>query len=363
LNLPRTIAGLDTPALLIERSRLDANLAEMAALCARYGVRLRPHVKTHKCPAIAARQRALGAVGLCAAKVSEAAVFAAAGFDDLLVAYPLTGARKVAALRALPARVSTLADDVEGVRELDAAWSGEPLPVHVKVDVGLGRVGVRWDRPEAVVALAQAIDAAPNLRFAGLLTHAGHAYGAAPEDVARIGREEGERLVALAGAVRDAGLEVPSVSVGSTPTARHAVAVPGVTELRPGVYALNDANQVRLGVVPVERCALSVLTTVVSRPDPDRAFCDAGSKVFSSDRGAHGQAHGDHGLVVDRPDLRLVALSEEHGWLRGPARRGERLRVVPAHTCPVVNLAAEVWLVDGDDVLERWDVAARGCVR
>lgn len=376
MKSPRTIHDLDTPALLVERGRLLENLDEMAALCRARGVRLRPHVKTHKCVPLAALQRERGAGGLSAAKVSEAAVFAEAGFDDLLVAYPLVGP-KGAALRRLHeatgARVATLADDAAAVRALDAAWSGPPpLPVYVKVDTGLGRVGVRWDRPEAVLDLARRIDAAPHLRFAGLLTHAGHAYAAAtPDDVARIGRDEGERMTALAAWSTEAGVPVPAVSVGSTPTARHAVRVPGVTELRPGVYVFNDANQVALGVVPVARCALTVLTTVVSRPAPDRAVCDAGSKTFSTDRGAHGQARADHGLVLTPegavdPAVRLTALSEEHGWLRlqGPGPRvGDRLRVVPAHACAAVNLARDLWLVDGESVLDRWPVAARARVR
>lgn len=357
---------LPTPALVVERGVLETNLTEMATLCASHGVKLRPHVKTHKSVPIAARQHALGAVGLCAAKVSEAAVFVEWGFEDALVAFPLTG-EKVRELRELPAaRIATICDDPAAVGELDAAWSGSPLDVFVKVDVGLGRVGVPWTQVDDVVALARRVADARRLRFAGLLTHAGHAYGAAtPADVARIGLEEGERLVSLADAVRDAGLDVPCVSVGSTPTARHAATVPGVTELRPGVYAFNDANQVALGVVPAARCALTVLTTVVSRPGPGRAYCDAGSKVFSSDRGAHGQARGDHGLVLGGA-ARLAGLSEEHGWLRfdgdGP-RRGDRLRIVPAHACAVVNLADTLWVVDGEDVVDRWPVNARGRTR
>jgi len=376
-GLPATIHDLETPALLVERGRLEANLGEMAALCRKADVRLRPHVKTHKCVELARLQQAGGASGLTAAKVSEAAVFAEAGFSDILVAYPLVG-RKPGALRRIAedtgARLSTVADSPEGVEGLSSAWVGasEPLPVHLKVDTGFGRVGVPVDDPDRAADLAGLIERAPGLLFAGILTHAGHAYAAvSAEEVESIGREEGESMAVLAGRLRRAGIEVGEVSVGSTPTARRAAQVPGVTEVRPGNYVFHDAIQVSLGVVPLERCALTVWTTVVSRAAPDRAVCDAGSKVFSSDRRIRGEGSGEHGIVLDGegrgdPGLRLARLSEEHGWLSlDPGHGlevGRRLRVVPAHACPTVNLSPWLWVVEGERVLERWPVAARGRV-
>jgi D-serine deaminase-like pyridoxal phosphate-dependent protein len=377
MKFPATIHDLETPALLVERERLEANLADMATLCRQHGVRLRPHVKTHKCVELARLQIEGGAVGLTSAKVSEAAVFAEAGFDDLLVAYPLR-AGKARALRELAertgARVATVADSTEGVRGLSEAWSGapEPLPVHLKVDTGLRRVGVPVEEAETAAAVARQIAEAPGLRFAGLLTHEGHAYlASSPEEVARIGRAAAERLVALAEELRSRGLEVPEVSVGSTPSARHAVAVEGVTELRPGNYVYHDAIQLSLGTAPLDRCALTVWTTVVSRPAPERAACDAGSKTLSSDSGPHGADLGGHGIVLAEgggrdEGVRLAKLSEEHGWLRlgpdHPLRIGERLRIVPAHACAAVNLAEAVWVVEGERVVERWPVAARARV-
>ncbi|MCB9537582.1 MAG: alanine racemase [Myxococcales bacterium] len=366
--LPRSLHDLPTPAVVVEADRLEANLRAMAALCARHGVRLRPHVKTHKCVPLARRQIELGAVGLSAAKVSEARVFTDAGLDDVLVAYPLRG-DKVAALRALDATVSTLVDDEAGVDALAAGWAGaaRPLGVAVKVDVGLGRVGVPWDRPERVLALARRIEAAQSLRFWGLVTHAGQAYRAPDaEAVAAVGRHEGDAMAQVAQHLRGAGQRVPCVSVGSTPTARFAVARPGVDELRPGVYVFHDAQQVALGAATWADCALTVLTTVVSRGDDRRAICDAGSKTFSSDRGAHGTDRVPFGVLPDVPGLGLVGLSEEHGWLRAEAadapQPGERLRIVPAHACAVVNLARHLWIVQGERVVDRWPVAASGQV-
>ena len=367
---PRTLFDLETPAVVVDLDRLEENLAEMAALCARHGVRLRPHVKSHKCVPLARRQLELGAVGLSAAKVSEAAVFAAAGVDDLLVAYPVVGRDKIDALGGLSGAVATLVDDAAATDALSAGWSSSrrPLDVFVKGDGGLGRVGVPVERVESVLALARHVERSPRLRFAGLLTHAGHAYRAAdPAGVEAVGVAEGCSMVDLAERLRARGLEVPAVSVGSTPTARAAVAVPGVTELRPGVYVFNDAQQVALGVVPMTRCALTVWTRVVSRPDPGRAICDAGSKTFSSDRGAHGTDGVPHGVAPDAPSLRLVGLSEEHGWLRAtegeaPAP-GAHLRLVPAHACAVVNLARRLWVVQGERVVDCWSVDAAGCVQ
>ncbi len=366
--LPRSLFDLPTPAVLVEADRLEANLRSMAALCARHGVRLRPHVKTHKCVPLARRQLELGAIGLSAAKVSEARVFIEDGLTDVLVAYPLRG-DKVAALRALDAPVSTLVDDASGVEGLAAGWSGaaRPLGVAVKVDVGLGRVGVPWQQPERVLDLARRIERAPGLRFVGLVTHAGHAYRAVDAaEVAVVGRHEGDAMAQVADFLRAAGQPVPCVSVGSTPTARAAVARPGVDELRPGVYVFHDAQQVALGAATWADCALTVWTTVVSRGDDHRAICDAGSKTFSSDRGAHGTDRVPYGVLPSRPQLALVGLSEEHGWLR--AERGdapwpgERLRIVPAHACAVVNLARALWIVEGERVVDRWPVAASGAV-
>jgi D-serine deaminase-like pyridoxal phosphate-dependent protein len=384
MELPRTLDDLPTPALLVERDRLEVNLQAMAETARASGVRLRPHIKTHKSLELARRQLEGGAAGLTTAKVSEAAPFAqaiAAGelpVADLLVAYPLIG-RKASELRALAeqtgAIMATVADSEEGIGDLSEAWADAPAPLSVllKVDTGLHRVGIPVGDAERALTLARAIQAAPGLRFGGLLTHGGHVYAAAsPREVEHIGVQEGERMVALAEELRSRGLEVAEVSVGSTPTAPHAAAVRGVTEIRPGNYVFNDAKQVSLGVVPLQRCALTVWTTVVSRPEPGRAVCDAGSKVFSCDHVVLEKGKREHGVVLKDPTtleagpgIHLAALSEEHGRLKlKPScslRIGERLRIVPAHACTTVNLAEHLWLVDGEKVLERWPVTARGC--
>jgi len=196
------------------------------------------------------------------------------------------------------------------------------------------------------------------------MTHAGHAYGAAPEEIPKIGRAEGEQLVATAEAIRAAGMDCPVVSVGSTPTVRHSARVSGVTEIRPGNYVFHDAIQVALGVVPPERCALTVLATVLARPSTDRIVVDAGSKTLTSDRRrGEGTAFGP---VVGSAGLEVRRVWEEHGLIDGAAgsalRIGDRVRILPNHACTAVNLHDRLVAVRGDRVEAVWNVATRGRV-
>ena len=358
---------LETPALLVDLDVLEANLRAMAELAARHGVTLRPHFKTHKCIEIAERQIALGAVGGTVAKPSEAAVFAAAGVRSLLVATPVVDAGRIR-------RLIEGAGDVEilGLVESEAglaAWAeagasaGRRLPVLLEVDTGLGRTGVAPG--EAALPLARRIAANRNVSLRGVMTHGGHAYGvASPAAIPDVGRREGEDLVATAGALRAAGLPCEVVSVGSTPTAPHAAAVPGVTELRPGNYVFHDGIQSGLGVAPFERCALTVLATVISRPAPDRLLLDCGSKTLSSDGGS---AVKGYGCLLGAPSLVLSRLWEEHAVVpvdeRVILKEGDRVRVVPNHACATVNLHDELVVVRGSRIEGRWRVAARGRVR
>jgi D-serine deaminase-like pyridoxal phosphate-dependent protein len=360
------IEDLPTPAVLVDLDVLERNIARMAAQARIAGVRLRPHVKTHKCPEIARLQQAAGAVGVCVAKVGEAEVFARAGFEDLFIAYPVVGEDKARRLLALADRVRLAvgADSVEGAETLAGpfAEAGRSLDVLLKVDVGYGRVGVP---PRRALGLARRIAEVPGLELRGVFTHAGHAYGAErPRDVRRIGRLEGERLTRTADALREAGLPAEEVSVGSTPTAAHAMTVPGVTECRPGNYVFHDATQVALGTCEPEDCALTVLATVVSVPAADRAVVDAGSKTLSSD--ALRPRSGGFGRIVGRKG-RLQKLSEEHGVVavgRGESFRvGERVRILPNHACVVANLHDRLIGTSGERVEAILPVAARGQVR
>jgi D-serine deaminase-like pyridoxal phosphate-dependent protein len=361
-----TLDSTPTPAVLVDLDVVVRNVAAMAERARRAGVRLRPHAKTHKTVEIARLQTAAGAGGLSVAKVGEAEVFAAEGFEDLFVAYPVVGEDKGRRLLTLSDRVRLAVgvDSPDGARTLDAVFraAGRRLDVLLKIDVGFHRVGVL---PDQAVPLAQSISNLSGLRLRGVFTHAGHAYLAeSPDGVAEIGRSEGVILVETAQRIRDSGIEVEEVSVGSTPTAPHAMSVEGVTECRPGNYVFHDASQVSLGVCRPEDCALTVLATVVSAPAPDRAVVDAGSKTLSSDplrpRGP------GFGFVIGRRS-RLARLSEEHGVIDVVAgesfRVGERVRILPNHACVVANLHDRLLAVRGGSVEGELVVAARGRVR
>jgi D-serine deaminase-like pyridoxal phosphate-dependent protein len=371
---PARLTDLLTPCVLVEQSRLQRNIDRMQSAADSGARALRPHTKTHKSIAIARQQLAQGARGICCAKLGEAEVFAAAGFDDIRIAYPLNpvNLRRVLALSERT-RVSFVIDHPAVAREWSAGLreAGAAVDVLVKVDVGFHRCGIDPHAPGAAEFVA-AVAAMPGLRFRGLLSHAGHAYGAtSAEEAEAIARAEASVMTALAAGVAELGVTVDEISVGATPTARFSARMPGVTELRPGNYVYYDRMQVALGSARWDDCALTVLARVVTTHGGDRVILDCGSKTLSSDvvRGPGPQP--GYGVVLaalhsSAPDESLVIerLSEEHATVRvvGPCSLapGDLVRVVPNHSCVVSNLVDDVWLVDGDEVIEQLEVSARG---
>lgn len=368
------LSSLRTPFVAIERSRLERNITTMQARAKSAGVRLRPHAKTHKSPAIAQRQVRAGAVGICCAKLGEAEVFAAAGIGDIRLPYPVhpSNADRVLALME-QATVSIIVDDLEVARGWSAAMTAveRRLPVLVKIDVGFHRCGLDPGQADAVDTIRRVAEL-PGLEFLGLLSHAGQSYLAkSGDEIQGMATTEAEILMRLAHALRDAGTPVAEISVGSTPTARFIGLQKGVTEMRPGNYVFVDRTQVGLGAARLDDCAQSVISTVVSRPAPDRAIFDAGSKTLTTDGVRGFGAETGYGLVylspmANRPDpsIQIERLSEEHATVRVPSgcplRPGDRVRIIPNHSCVVTNLADELVLADGETVVERLPVAARG---
>ncbi len=362
----RTIHDLETPVVLIDLDVMERNIARMAERARACGVRLRPHAKTHKVIEVGRRQIAAGATGLSLAKPSEAEVFVEAGFDDVFIAYPVVGGDKARRLLGLADRLRRLAvgvDSVEGASTLAGAFrtAGRTLDVMLKIDTGLHRVGVP---PERALETARRLADLPGLRLRGVFTHAGHGYGEqTPDGVARVARHEGRTMAAVAEELRGAGIAIEEVSVGSTPTAREAMAQAGVTECRPGNYVYHDGSQVGLGTCAPADCAMTVLATVVSVPAADRAVVDAGSKTLSSDP-LRPSANG-HGQIVGRRS-RVQRLSEEHGVVvvegGDSFRVGERVRILPNHACVVSNLHDRLMGIRGESVETELVVAARGRV-
>jgi D-serine deaminase-like pyridoxal phosphate-dependent protein len=362
------VADLDTPALVIDLDRVEANVAEMAQLSRQSGVRLRPHTKTHKMLEIAHMQIEAGASGITCAKVGEAEVMVDAGFDDVLSAYPIFGEAKLKRLQALRerARILVSLDSVEVAEGLGALGvaSGQPIEIFVEVDTGQHRMG-RPPGPPTLELITQLADVR-GVTILGLLTHAGHAYNATtPADREPVIDSEVEDLVATQQLCAQAGIVFNEISVGSTPSARSEMKHHGVTEVRPGTYVFNDTNMIRLGVATQATCAAHIVATVVSRATPERFIIDAGSKCFTSD----GAALPNWIQVDGRSDLTMKFITEEHGVGEidlekgGSLSIGDRLELIPSHICPVINLFDRAYATRGGEVVQELVVASRGMVR
>jgi len=359
------VSELDTPALLIEVDIFERNLRRVAEYARAHDLRLRPHTKTHKVPAIGRRQIESGAAGLTVAKVGEAQVMLASGTPDLLVAYPIIGRSKLERLAevARKTRVTVALDNLSAARQLsDAARQAQvSFGVLAEMDVGMGRVGVQPG--EEVLQLAQGILRLPRLDFEGLAFYPGH--------IRFLDHEGSEALQRVGAAVRAtlelfrrAGIEVRIVSGGSTPTLYHSHEVAGLTEIRPGTYVYNDVNTVRTGACTWNDCAASILVTVVSTAKAGQMIVDGGSKTFSSDR-LIGSTEPSFGRVVEAPDCVFHNMNEEHGYvdIRRADREfsvGDRVHIIPNHICVAVNLHEQVYGVRNCVVEQVWKVEGRG---
>lgn len=364
--------SLRTPAVLIDKVRALRNLDRMQAAADAHGIRLRPHSKTHKSPMVARWQLERGSIGICCAKLGEAEVFADAGVSDIRLPYPLSPANADRVISLLDrTRLSFVVDHPVVARQWSEALAhaGKTVDVLVKVDVGFHRCGID-PSAEHAIDLIRDVSRRPGLTLRGLLSHAGHAYHAhSEEELREMAESEAATMRYLVDRCRQAGLTIDEVSAGATPPARFSIQQNGFTEFRPGNYVYFDRTQVALGAATLDDCALTVVATVVSKPAPDRVIFDAGSKTLTND-GARGftPAPG-YGLVMRdgmTPDTNLLIerLSEEHATVRAvngatDLEPGDRVRILPNHSCVVSNLVDEAWLVDGDRV-SALPIEARG---
>jgi D-serine deaminase-like pyridoxal phosphate-dependent protein len=354
---------LETPVPIVDLDRVAFNLDRMAAYATLHGLRLRPHVKTHKSPRIAAEQLRRGAVGLTCATLREAEVMAEV-CDDILVAYPPVGAARLERLARLPqnVRVTVAVDDADALDALNvAARLGQrQFDVLIEADLGMHRVGV--STAARAVAVARQIERASALHFAGLLFYPGHIRESVSEQGAALS-QLGAHIETYVQALDAAGLPSRIVSGGSTPAAWRMHEVPGVTEVRPGTYVYNDRTTAMIGACDWDDCALTVLATVVSVAVAGQAVIDAGTKALGREPL---RAEGDgYGALLEHPEVVVSRLSEEHGILdlsktAWRPRLGDQVRVVPNHVCIVVHLFDEIIGVRGQAVETRWPVAARG---
>lgn len=351
-----SVDALDTPAVTIDLDRLAANIRRVQTMIAARSIGNRPHIKTHKIPAIARMQVEAGAVGITCQKLDEVEVFVDAGAtDDILLSFNIVGTAKTDRLMNLSSRVRRLAvvaDNEAVVRGLSEAGvrHGRDVPLLIECDTGFGRNGVQ--SPEATRSLARFAMNMPRIRFEGLMTFPNRV----PETRIFL-----ERAIGLFDAD---GIALPVISGGGTPALLSLDEFPMTTEHRAGTYVYNDVMMVHSGFATWDDCAMHVRATVVSTPTADRAIVDSGSKVLTREQ----YYVTNFGRIVEYPDAVVANLSEEHGMidLSRSAKKpkvGEAISIVPNHCCVVSNMVDEVYGVRNGSVEVVWPVAARGGVR
>lgn len=355
-----------TPAVIIDLDTVERNIAAMAEKTARSGITHRPHIKTHKSVRLAQMQLKAGAVGITAAKLSEAEVFASCGFDDILIAHTMIGEAKLRRFARLHETidVKTTVDSMivaEGLSEVGVR-TGKRVKVLIELDGGMNRCGRQPG--EEIVRFAREVQVLPGIEIIGLMAYFGKIYaeGVTPEALAEYVDYESDTIEKVTSELQEAGIPLSVVSSGSTPSSRHVDKLRGVTEVRAGNYIFYDASAVQLGVARQEDCALRVIATVVSTPLPGMATIDAGTKTLTSDKASHREGFG---IVVGYPGVTIMGLNEEHGALRFDPQQvsfavGDRIEIIPNHSCVLPNLCDSVYGVRQGKWVETIRIDARG---
>jgi len=361
--------SIKTPTMIIDIAKVKNNICFMERIAKQNKTNLRPHIKTHKIPELAKMQLDAGAVGITCAKLSEAEVMADAGIKDIFLAYPLVEKEKLEHAIDLAKRIRLILsiDSFEGACLMSevASNSGLEAEVRIEVDTGLKRTGISVDN---VLKLGKHIKNLPGLNLTGIYTYRGLVLDAKQtDDREAAGRQEGELLVSLAEELKDEGLNIREVSVGSTPTAEFAAKVDGITEIRPGTYIFNDIMQVNSKSATIDDCAAIVIVSVISTPSDDLAVVDGGSKTFSTDAKIDSFPYflKGYGKILGYDDLILDRLWEEHGVIRSGYGKtnlkiGQKLMVIPNHICTTINLHDDVYFTDADASFRKVKVEARG---
>lgn len=361
---PIPLEEIETPAVLVDLDVLDRNLRDKARLAAEAGVKLRPHTKTHKSVWIAQQQIKYGACGITVAKLGEAEVMVEGGIRDILIAFPIVGKKKLQRLAKLleTADIKVSVDHIDvarGLSELGEAMKRR-IPLYVDVNTGLNRCGL--EPGEETGELVKQIARLPGVEVRALMTHGGYSYSkTTAEDLRAAARQEAELLVQTKEWLAQEGIDVPEISVGSTPTSVYVGEQTGVTEIRPGSYVFGDGTQLSTGIIDESGCAMSVMTTVVSAPRPGTVIVDGGSKTFSGDTNPHRPGYG---IVKGNPGVYLERLSEEHGNVRVPDEAvyeiGQRLFFIPNHCCTTTNMHDRVYGLRNGKVESILTIDARG---
>ncbi len=364
---------LKTPCLILDVERLKRNAARMNALVSSNGVRLRPHVKTHKCVEVARIQTAGHSGEVTVSTLAEARAFAAHGFSDFIYAVPIEPGKfaEVIDFVKRDIKLACITDDPEIPSQLNdaARRAGVKLDLFLKVDCGYHRCGVEPHTKEAL-EIPHRIAAAANLHFAGILTHAGHSYHCRSKaELAAVAAKERDVMKALAAQLREAGIEVPTISIGSTPSITAVDHLDGIDEVRPGNYIFFDAFQATLGSCRFDDCALTVLAAVTHRDAQRRKIIlDAGAIALSKDRGAvELDANCGYGRVLDvagnELGVRVNSLSQEHGacivddeTTFDKLKVGTRVRALANHSCLTAAQHSHFHILEGERLVDRWQI-------
>jgi len=347
---------IDTPALLIDLDTMERNIEIMAEFFERHTSNLRPHTKTHKCPVLAHKQLRAGAKGITCAKLGEAEVMAGAGISDILIANQIIGEQKITRLANLAHHCDIIVavESAENVADLSNAAKrvGSTIRILIEVDVGMHRCGIK--SAEAAPALARTIIDSPNLKFEGIMGYEGHVVMVPDlEDRESAAMESMKTLVGVKEVLEQNGIEVKIVSAGGTGTYNISGVYPGITEIEAGSYILMDAKY--RGVLQDFESALTILSTVTSRPDKESAIIDAGMKAMTFEFGMP--------ELIGVPGASISFLSEEHGHIYiedADPKVGQKVELVPSHCCTTINLHDRFYGVRGDRLEAIWPIAGRG---
>ncbi|GKX32252.1 alanine racemase [Vallitalea longa] len=362
---------IDTPKVIIDYDIMKNNIHKMQELVSNNSCSLRPHIKTHKIPDIAKMQIEAGAVGISVAKIGEAEVMADAGIDDIFIAYPIIGEDKIKRLLKLNKKIRLIVgtESIYAIKQLDkyAKEDNQILELRVEIDTGMGRSGVEYQKVESFF---DNIAGFSNINITGIFTFKGLIYnGEVTRDAKNAGYEESNMMVDLANRLRKKGFDIKDISVGSTPTAKYACMVEGVTEVRPGTYVFNDQMLVNLNVCEEKDCAARVLSTIVSKQKFGKAIIDGGNKTFSTDASMDKFPYflKGYGKVVGYDNITLSGLSEEHGTIlidndNGELSIGDTISIIPNHVCTTINLHNELAFVSNNNIIDKKMVSARGMV-
>lgn len=360
---------LDTPALIVDLDRLQANLKFMQDKANKFGVRLRPHTKTHKMPEIAQMQLDYGAKGITVAKVGEAEIMAAHGLTDIFIANQIVGVSKLERIRDLARKINIRLgiDNTYQLDELDAVFAGEAKPIEVIVEVEAGEVRSGVINEQQLLDLASHAQGLKNVVIKGVFSHDGQSYKADSADAAiALCHAAQERTLHMAAILRQTGCAVDIVSIGSTPSLMQAVNIlPGITEIRPGTYPFMDVGQ-GSAINDFSKCAATILATVISKPTSERVVIDVGAKGLTAQSRATGicATHG-LGLVKHSDNTRLAGVFDEHGVINDPSFNaqiaiGQKVEIIPNHICPAVNLYDLAYLVSKGQIIREIPILGRG---